>query len=326
MEVARMLGTSHCPEASTGRLAIAPQLSSDVVQQHDISLCNLLGLGNDYVYVPVSNRLFVLANPVGNGILVLMSIFVVYLMVVIGHNIQVVLGVSSSSSSSSSQQQQKSKISTTKTTQEENDNKQKKKMMLAKKKRSNAQWTVASMIALLLLACFCTGTSNVLGTFVTVQDQAVFIATLVHVSYYCLRVEINVYFGDGRRSNPVNPMLASILAAVQRIYGSIENPYSQTILFIMLAWVLHKMSMLGMRVSEQNHQPSQILWWRSMDIFADCILISVMLYAGVGGQASSFSSSTLFVFVFAKKTDQRVFCCRWKWNPISLDSSFCKAS
>jgi hypothetical protein len=92
MDIARMLGGSHCPETFTGRTAIAPQLEADV-QQHDISLCNILGLGADYIYVPYVNRLYVLVNPLGNVFLVLMSIFVVYLMIVMGHNLQVVLNV-----------------------------------------------------------------------------------------------------------------------------------------------------------------------------------------------------------------------------------------
>ena len=94
-DVARMLGTGHCPESATGRTAIAPQHASDV-QRHDISLCNVVGLGVDYVFVPFVNRLYALANPVGDVALLFMSLLVVYLMVVVGHNLQTVLGVSSS--------------------------------------------------------------------------------------------------------------------------------------------------------------------------------------------------------------------------------------
>lgn len=98
-DVARMLGTGHCPESATGRTAIAPQHASDV-QRHDISLCNVVGLGMDYVFVPFVNRLYALANPVGNVALLFMSLLIVYLMVVVGHNLQTVLGVSSSSATS----------------------------------------------------------------------------------------------------------------------------------------------------------------------------------------------------------------------------------
>ena len=155
------------------------------------------------------------------------------------------------------------------------------------------------MASLLLLACFSSGTTNVLGTFVTRQDQVVFIVTLLHVAYYCIRVEANVYFGNGHRSNPVNPMLAAIAAAVQRVYSSAENPYSQTICFIMLTWVLHKISMLNRKtlwtyadlyedtsLESKRSWWHQVRWWRCVDILADCVLISVMLYAGVMGQAS----------------------------------------
>lgn len=153
------------------------------------------------------------------------------------------------------------------------------------------------MLSLMLISCFASGSSNILGTFVTQQDKVVFIATLVHVAYYCIRVEANVFFGDGRRSNPVNPMLASIAAAVQRVYSSAENPYSQTIAFIMLTWVLHKTSMLNRKTlwpSSANGHENKINWWRCIDIMADCILISIMLYAGVMGQV--LENAILFCF------------------------------
>lgn len=283
MDIARMLGGSHCPETSTGRTAIAPQLASDV-QQHDISLCNVLGLGADYIYVPYNNRLYVLTNPIDNALLVLMSIFVVYLMVVMGHNLQVVLNVNKLTTSPPPPPAQ----STTDDKDRKNDSKAKR--IHRRRRKSQARWAVVCMASLLLIACFASGASNILGAFVTQQDQVVFIATLVHIAYYCIRVEANVYLGDGRRANPINPMMAAIAAAVQRVYASAENPYSQTIFFIMLTWVLHKISMLNRKTLwpflEENDSSIMTAapWWRCADILADCILISIMMYAGVAGQ------------------------------------------
>jgi hypothetical protein len=293
-DVARMLGGSHCPESFTGRTAIAPQLASDI-QQHDISLCNVIGLGADYIYVPYNNRLYVLTNPIDNALLVLMSIFVVYLMIVMGHNLQVVLNVNKN---------KKQPPQLAPKTDAKDDNAKKIKKM-KQRRQGQARWAVVCMGSLLFITCFATGSSNILGAFVTLQDQIVFIASLVHIAYYCIRVEANVYLGDGRRANPVNPMLAAIAATVQRVYASSENPYSQTIFFIMLTWVLHKASMLNRKTLWPYHHleendtvnaSSSIRWWRSMDILADCILIAIMLYAGVAGQVLT-NSPIMFQFI-----------------------------
>ena len=306
-----MLGGSHCPETFTGRTAIAPQLEADV-QQHDISLCNIIGLGADYIYVPYVNRLYVLVNPLGNVFLVLMSIFIVYLMIVMGHNLQVVLNVNAKAGGAKHNLEKTMKrrrgqarylhcfctfCGMTNTL-----------VFCNEKYHFVHRWAVACMASLLLLACFASGTTNVLGTFVTRQDQIVFIVTLLHVTYYCIRIEANVYLGNGHRANPVNPMLAAIAAAVQRVYSSAENPYSQTICFIILTWVLHKISMLNRKtlwtyadlyedtsLERKRSWWQQVRWWRCVDILADCILVSVMLYAGVMGQASFFVCTMQFI-------------------------------
>lgn len=248
-----------------------------VYVQHDISLCNVVGLGSDYVYIPYTSRLYVLANPVGSFALVAMSLIIVYLMIVVGHNLQTVLGVTAAQQQ---QQQQSCQLQQQQLPQQQ--------------QHEKARWSVISMVALLLLACFCTG-SNVLGAFVTVQDCIAFVTTTTYIAYYCIRV-----VADSRRVNPVNPMLASIAASVQRVYASAENPYSQTIAFMMLTWSLHKTSMLGrmcMDDDEDSTLPAsskkrekwyaRVRWWRGIDILADCLLISVLLYAGVMGQAST---------------------------------------
>jgi len=196
--------------------------------------------------------------------------------------LQVVLGVANSSSSSAAQPDQKKRDT----------------------RKTQARWAVACMAALVLLSTFATGTTHVMAAFVTVQDQVAFIATVLYISYYCIRVEADAYFGEGRRSNPVNPMLASISVAVQRVYGSVENPYSQTIFFIMLTWLFHKSSMAGrsswpseMMVPssssflldhpppDQQKKQGRVRWRRCIDVIMDCILLSIMLYAGVAGQA-----------------------------------------
>jgi hypothetical protein len=90
-DVARMLvgrsGTMTCPEIQIGRTAITPLDHS--VPHHDISLCNIVGMGSDYLFVPFQSRVYVLVDPVGIPALVLLSILTVAMMIILGHNLQV---------------------------------------------------------------------------------------------------------------------------------------------------------------------------------------------------------------------------------------------
>lgn len=140
------------------------------------------------------------------------------------------------------------------------------------------------MLGLLLLACFATGTSQhaITATFVTVEDFVAFVTGAAYVGYYCIRVQL-----DARRVNAVNPILASIGITVQRVYGSAENPYSQTLTFMMLVWLLHKMSVLNAKAWLAESLSAKKQWWRWVDIAADCTLLSVMLYAGALGQVGA---------------------------------------
>ena len=92
-DVSRMMvgsaGAMSCPEIETGRTAISPLETPHAVPQHDISLCNLLGMGADYLFMPFQSRVYVLVDPMGVPVLMLLSILIVVMMVIMGHNLQV---------------------------------------------------------------------------------------------------------------------------------------------------------------------------------------------------------------------------------------------
>jgi hypothetical protein len=69
-------------------------------------------------------------------------------------------------------------------------------------------------------------------------------------------------------------VLASITVAVQRIYCTVDNPYTPTTTFLMLTWTLHKISMF-------ERSPAAFSWARASDILFDCFLLSALLYTGV---------------------------------------------
>jgi hypothetical protein len=117
------------------------------------------------------------------------------------------------------------------------------------------------------------------------------------------------WWGNGSQTKPINPVLASIAVAVQRIYSTVDNPYTPIVTFLMLTWTLHKISMFersmvlfhtsGKNItcsgedpqSGNNSQPSKtsvvvFQWARAVDILFDCFLLSMLLYTGVIIQAS----------------------------------------
>jgi hypothetical protein len=87
-------------------------------------------------------------------------------------------------------------------------------------------------------------------------------------------------------------VLASIVLAVQRIYGTVDNTYTLTLVFLMLTGTLHKMSMFE-RASD-NHRAQ----W-ALDVCLDCVMLSTLIYTGIMTQARSccvFFSHGIFTF------------------------------
>ena len=96
-DVARMLmagstAMSTCPEPATGRTAIPPMDPSHAVPFHDVSLCNLMGMGGDYLFVPFVNKMFALGDPLNAPATIVLGVLIIWMMVVMGHNLQVLSG------------------------------------------------------------------------------------------------------------------------------------------------------------------------------------------------------------------------------------------
>lgn len=95
----------------------------------------------------------------------------------------------------------------------------------------------------------------------------------------------------GKMVKPINPILASISLAVQRIYSSMDNPYTGVIAFLMLTWTVHKISMFERVMHpfffathedvKSGVQQVPFAWGRFSDILFDCFIVAVMLYTGI---------------------------------------------
>ncbi len=84
-------------------------------------------------------------------------------------------------------------------------------------------------------------------------------------------------------------MLACIVLAVQRIYGTVDNIYTLTLVFLMLTWTLHKMSMFER--ASNNHRAQ----W-ALHICLDCVMLSTLIYTGVMIQARALFSHMIRLY------------------------------
>ena len=110
-----------------------------------------------------------------------------------------------------------------------------------------------------------------------------------------------------RAPKPINPVLASIALAVQRIYGSLDNPYTSIITFLMMTWTLHKISMfersMGRYAGGGGGGVVPFKFASIMDILLDCVIISKFLYTGVVIQVRTHEQEC---FLYSKLTPS--FC------------------
>lgn len=89
--------SNMCPETFTGRVVVPPvshpyyssQAMKPQTYAHDVSLCNIMGMGADYLYVPFANQAYVLMDPMGIPMAIFLGLLVVIMMIVVGHNLQV---------------------------------------------------------------------------------------------------------------------------------------------------------------------------------------------------------------------------------------------
>jgi hypothetical protein len=129
------------------------------------------------------------------------------------------------------------------------------------------------------------------------------VCTMVHFAYQCApqgkktesttthlqlhMLGLTPSLKDGKSApKPINPVLASILLGVQRIYGSVENPYTAVLAFLMLTWTLHKFSIFQRSVSVLRQslgaQPPVNVWaWNAADLVYDTFMVTNMLFSGV---------------------------------------------
>lgn len=89
----------ECPESNTGRTSVLGKASynnntqaAGGIIQWDISVCNVIGAGGDYVWMPYTSQLFVLLQPISFQMLTVISILTMLMTIVLAHNLEFTLG------------------------------------------------------------------------------------------------------------------------------------------------------------------------------------------------------------------------------------------
>ena len=59
----------------------------------DISLCDILGIGSDFLFLPYEDALYVRMQPTSMPVLIIISVLTVYMTVVLAHNLEFTIQV-----------------------------------------------------------------------------------------------------------------------------------------------------------------------------------------------------------------------------------------
>lgn len=306
--------TGRCPETRTGRTASALDVhsgpngayNSATIPRWDISLCNVLGVGGDYFFVPDQGVLHVLLDPISVQMLTVISILTIYMAVMLAHNLERVVagGVAP-------------KHETEQNVVRPADAAMKPDAVPAAGVSRGGGWlinvitTVFGMLALLVCAIFPTGSPEFMQTYITREDQVSFVALVVYVLYYTVRITAPLLMaavravlhhmnsrgsGGGVLDNkpskslaPVNPIIATLSIVSLRLYSTLDNTYTLFFTALITTRLVHKIGCIFTASLQQFEQDDvdnsmleeQDLIPRSFDALLDSAIISVMVYAGV---------------------------------------------
>lgn len=234
------LGT-RCPETKTGRV-----LSGS--GRHDISVCNVLGAGADYVFLPDKEMLFLLPEPISFQVITAISVLTVFMAVVLAHNLEYTISGAG--------------------------------------EPSGAILSIVGMLGLLFLTAFATGNRDFLSPFVTLEDRLSFTVLFAYILYYTSRAGINYWLlGSMRMDSPVNPILSTLCVVPLRLYGTLDNPYTTVLTFLLATRLLNKLFNYSDTGVEKCQEKRGMLW-PALDIAVDCIVVTILVYFGIVPQSN----------------------------------------
>lgn len=196
--------TSRCTESRTGRTFALYGIDSSIEDKFlsDISLCNIIGAGTEYVYIPSTGKLFTLDDPISFQMFTLISILTVAIAITLSHNLEFSIG--------------------------------------RKSTRIGSIPSLLLIAMLLASAMFATGKRHVLSPYVTLEDRLAIITLCIYVLYYVTRLSLLCIF-KGDVKSPINPILATLIIVSARFYGTLDNPYIGILCFLKCGRLLNKL-------------------------------------------------------------------------------------
>jgi uncharacterized protein YhhL (DUF1145 family) len=241
---------SECIEAKTNRV-----LSTT---SKDISVCDVLGIGGDYLFVPREETLYVLVKPTSVPVLIAISVLTVYMTMVLAHHLESTVN--------------KSNVSN-------------------QKSFNNIQ--ILCMVVLILLSLFSNGRVDIWERMITMEDECAMTILVSYLAYHMCRwvpmlIEMVFIITPIRLiMRPLFPRLATIhlwretsdehhhminliigiLALVSiSYYSTMDNPYTVVLAMIMASRLMYKMSMDKVYVD---------------DVVGDSIMVAMLVYTGI---------------------------------------------
>jgi hypothetical protein len=208
----------------------------------DVSLCNVVGAGGDFVFMPHRGVVYAMMKPIPFQMFASINILTILMVVTLARNLEVSLGESSESAS---------------------------------------MWlTMCMMVALLFLVLFANGSGDALAPYITLEDRFAFVVVVAYVCYYVLRMAIDLAVAyirsyrtgkplDLGNPSPINPVIGTLILVAMRLHSTLDNPYSTVGAFLLSTRLLHKLS------------DAEGMLRMSMDVLIDASLLSIVVYAGV---------------------------------------------
>jgi hypothetical protein len=167
----------------------------------------VLGTGNDYLFVPTDEQLYVFMQPTSVIVLMVISILTVYMTVILAHNLESTVRAVDTNS------------------------------------HANGITVPVAMTALIALSLFSDGHWNTFNRFVTMEDECALSVLVIYNVYHVSQMSLRIVLHESHaQKNTINSILGTLALVSLCYYHTMDNPYSIIITIIMAARLLYKLN------------------------------------------------------------------------------------
>jgi hypothetical protein len=213
----------------------------------DISLCNLVSAGTNYVYIPATQQIFTLDDPISFHMFTLISVLTVAMAITLSHNLEYSIGGTST--------------------------------------QLGPLPSIFLMSGLLISVTFATGKRQILSPYVTLEDRLSVLVLSIYILYYITRLLL-LHFVSKEVRSPVNPILGILVLVTARLYGTLDNPYIGVLIFLLCARFFTKLCTFATHSLDSSDSCIRMREWlgEAIDILFDSVLLSMLIFIGFAPQ------------------------------------------